>query len=116
MLSKTCWIACFYDRFLVIRGSATAEKQIQYDEDMGPEMKKPSLFAKRATKALAELKRSDGKQTRKASEIIKRVKDLCDYLDMSSKISQNSAKYSIISAYTTHRVFWPKIYFTPLFS
>ena len=58
----------------MIRGSATAEKQIQYDEDMGPEMKKPSLFAKRATKALAELKRSDGKQTRKASEIIKRVK------------------------------------------
>ena len=74
MLSKICWIACVYSRFLVLRGSATAEKQIQYDEDMGPEMKKPSLFAKRATKALAELKRSDGKQTRKASEIIKRVK------------------------------------------
>ena len=63
-----------YNRFLVIRGSATADAQLKYDEDMGPEMKKTSAVSKRATKALADLHRSNDKQSRKATEIVKRVK------------------------------------------
>ena len=58
---------------LIFRHSTTHQDQLRYDEDMGPETVKTSAKSKRAAKAIADLRKGDDKQTRKAAETVTRV-------------------------------------------
>ena len=58
---------------LFLRHSTTHQDQLRYDEDMGPETVKTSAKSKRAAKAIADLRKGDDKQTRKAAETVTRV-------------------------------------------
>ena len=59
---------------------------------MGPEAVKTSAKSKRAAKTIADLRKGDDKQTRKAAETITRVMSILNFFDSETQYGQSHSQ------------------------